>query len=108
MREPDTCAKDWVTSPVFEVVYEDISEQHISPGANHSGKSDDKDDDYAFPVDAVNEDTEPIIYENPIHPIEQAHPQAQSSVSGPKDCNSNSRYGGDGDRNSGSDNVIRT
>ena len=44
----------------------------MSPGANHSGKSDDKDDDYAFPVDAVNEDTELNIYENPIHPIEQS------------------------------------
>eukprot|EP00090_Calanus_glacialis_P010264 TRINITY_DN18651_c0_g1_i1.p1 TRINITY_DN18651_c0_g1~~TRINITY_DN18651_c0_g1_i1.p1 ORF type:complete len:600 (-),score=110.92 TRINITY_DN18651_c0_g1_i1:181-1980(-) len=96
-----------------EVVYEDISEQHVSPGANHSGKSDDKDDDYAFPVDAVNEDKEPNIYENPIHPSEQSDdnnsaPGPVISIRSQRLSDSNMRYGGDGAKNSGSDNVIRT
>jgi len=97
-----------------EVVYEDISEQQMSPGAKNSGKSDDKDnDDYAFPVDAVKEDTEPNIYENPIHPVEQS----DDNIAAPGPVNSkrkqrlsdgNMRYGVDGDNNSGSVNIIRT
>ena len=44
----------------------------MSLGATNLGNLDDKVDDHAFPADAVNEDTEPNKYENPIHPIEQS------------------------------------
>jgi len=95
-----------------EVVYEDISEQPMSPSANSSGKSDDKDDDYAFPVDAVNEDTEHNIYENPIHPVERsdddiAFPGPVISMRNQRLSDGNMRYGVDGDKNSGIDNLIR-
>jgi hypothetical protein len=96
-----------------EVVYEDISEQHTYAGATHPGKSDDKDDDYAFPVDAVNEDTELNIYENPIHPIERSDdnnstPGPVISISSHRLSDGNIRYGVDGVKTSGIDNVIRT
>jgi len=96
-----------------EVVYEDISEQHVSPGANSSGNSDDKDDDYAFPVDAVNEDIEPNINENPIHPAEQSDtkmpaPGPVVSMRNQRLSDGNMSCGVDGDKNIGSDNIIRT
>ena len=77
----------------------------MSLGATNLGNLDDKVDDHAFPADAVNEDTEPNKYENPIHPIEQS--DDNNSAPGPvirirshRLSNSNMRYGVDGDENS--------
>jgi len=48
-----------------EVLYEDISEQHLSPSNDDSKILHDEDGDYAFPVDAVTEDGEDNTYEDP-------------------------------------------
>ena len=44
-----------------EIHEHDYGNIEVVLGANHSGNLDDKDDDYAFPVDAVHEDTDPNI-----------------------------------------------
>jgi len=96
-----------------EVLYEDISELHMSPGANHCMSLHDKDEDYAFPVDAVNEDTGTNIYENPIHPTEQSDgnssaPGTVISIRSQRSEDSSMRYGVDTVNHSDSDNAVRT
>ena len=44
-----------------EIHEHDYGNIEVVLGANHSGNLDDKDDDYAFPVYAVHEDTDPNI-----------------------------------------------
>ena len=62
-------------------------------------------------MDAVNEDKEPNIYENLIHPIEQSDdinsaPGPVISIRSQRLSDSNIRYGGDGYKKSGNDKIF--
>jgi len=80
-----------------EAVYEDISEQVLGTRKNELPN---KDEDYAYPVDAVNEDMEHNIYEDPIYHIARLHDDHQKEAPSPVISNStdtvsdqNMRYG---------------
>jgi len=92
-----------------EAVYEDMSEQKLSPLRDYLKTGYCKDeDDYAFPVDAVNEDAEHNIYEDPIIPSNRAVSAQGTGISirTQRFSDSNMRYGGDVDNYSDSDEII--
>jgi len=91
-----------------EDVYEDISEQKLSRTCNSASSLNDRyEDDYAFPVDAINEDAEQNIYEDPLIPSDKTSSALGTGINirTQRFSDSNMRYGGDVDNNSDIDQM---
>ena len=92
-----------------EAVYEDISEQNLSNSFDNS-MNDEKDVDYACPMDAVKEDGEQNIYENPLTSTDRTSSPPGSMIGSKQQrySDSNMKYGGYVDNNSHSEDIFKT